>query len=401
VLLTVANDPTTGILLIDTCHKSVYVRRMSVTQPTVSGRALGTESRTLRVGIVGAGFMGRVHAEAARRAGATVVAATASRPDRADAAADAIGAERGYPGFTELLAAADVDVLHICTPNATHAPVAAAALAAGSHVVCEKPLATSVSEAAGLASAVADRVATVPFVYRFHPMVRELRARLAAGEAGVLTTVTGGYLQDWLSRPTDDDWRVDSGQGGASRAFGDIGSHWSDLFEFVTGDRIARLSARTAVVHGRAGQRMPRTEDLAAVLFTTAAGVVGTLVVSQVAAGRKNRLHLELSGTDASFAFDQEDPERLWVGRREGGQVLLRDPATLHPSAARYARVPAGHPQGYQDCFDAFVADTYAAVRGEAPDGLPTFADGLRTVRITDAVLTSAAAGGAWVEVVS
>jgi predicted dehydrogenase len=352
-----------------------------------------------RVGIVGAGFMGRVHAEAARRAGATVVAATASRPDRAQAAAEAVGAERGYPGVAELLGAAEVDVLHVCTPNAMHAPVAAAALAAGVHVVCEKPLATGVAEATALVAASADRVATVPFVYRFHPMVRELRVRLGAGEAGVVATVTGSYLQDWLSQPGDDDWRVDSGLGGASRAFGDIGSHWSDLFEFVTGDRIARLSARTAIVHDRGTQRVPPTEDLAAVLFETAAGTVGTLVVSQVAAGRKNRLHLELSGTEASFAFDQEDPERLWVGRREAGQVLLRDPGTLDPAAARYVRLPAGHAQGYQDCFDAFVADTYAAARGERPDGLPTFADGLRTVRITEAVLASAASGGDWVEI--
>ncbi|GAB3457245.1 Gfo/Idh/MocA family protein [Actinophytocola sediminis] len=372
---------------------------MSVTHLTAPGSGLGARSRTLRVGVVGAGFMGRVHAEAARRAGATVVAATASSPDRATAAAEAIGAERGYLGVTELLDAAEVDVLHVCTPNATHAPVATAALAAGAHVVCEKPLATGVPEAGALVAAAKDRVATVPFVYRFHPMIRELRARLAAGQAGALTSVTGSYLQDWLSRPTDDNWRVDAGLGGASRAFGDIGSHWSDLFEFVTGDRIDRLSARTTVVHGRQGQPRPPTEDLAAVLFTTTGGLVGTLLVSQVAAGRKNRLHLELSGTDASFAFDQEDPERLWVGHREGGQILLRDPATLHASAARYVRVPAGHAQGYQDCFDAFVADTYAAIRGQAPDGLPTFADGLRTARLTDAVLTSAAQDGAWVAV--
>ncbi|MFD0784468.1 Gfo/Idh/MocA family oxidoreductase, partial [Micromonospora azadirachtae] len=158
-------------------------------------------------------------------------------------------------------------------------------------------------------------------------------------------------------------------------------------------------SARTAVVHERApGNRAP-TEDLAAVHFTTTAGMVGTLVVSQVAAGRKNRLQLELSGTEASFGFDQEDPERLWIGRRDGGQTLLRDPATLHPSAARYVRLPAGHAQGYQDCFDAFVADTYRAVRGEVLDGLPTFTDGLRAVRITDAVLASAASDGAWTQV--
>ncbi|WP_204985250.1 Gfo/Idh/MocA family protein [Micromonospora globbae] len=373
---------------------------MSMADVTAAPSEPDSEQRTLRVAVVGAGFMGQVHAEAARRAGASVVAAVASRPEGAAAAARAVGAEEGYPDLTTLLGDAEIDVLHVCTPNASHVPTAAAALAAGVHVVCEKPLATNSADARTLVEAAGGRVATVPFVYRFHPMVRELRARLAAGEAGVLASVTGGYLQDWLSRPSDDDWRVDAALGGPSRAFADIGSHWCDLFEFVTGDRIARLSARTAVVHERIRGDGRATEDLAAVHFTTAAGMVGTLVVSQVAAGRKNRLHLELSGTDASFGFDQEDPERLWVGRREGGQTLLRDPATLHPSAARYVRLPAGHAQGYQDCFDAFVADTYRAMRGaDVPDGLPTFADGLRAVRITETVLASAATDGAWTEV--
>ncbi|SIM55218.1 Predicted dehydrogenase [Micromonospora cremea] len=361
---------------------------------------LESDQQTVRVAVVGAGFMGQVHAEAARRAGARVVAAVASRPDGAAAAARAVGADEGYPDLAALLGNAQIDVLHVCTPNASHASVVAAALSAGVHVVCEKPLATGSVEAAALVQAAGVRVATVPFVYRFHPVVRELRARLAAGDAGVVASVTGSYLQDWLSRPSDDDWRVDAALGGPSRAFADIGSHWCDLFEFVADDRIARLSARTAVVHERARSNGTPTEDLAAVHFTTAAGTVGTLVVSQVAAGRKNRLHLELSGTEASFGFDQEDPERLWVGRREGGQTVLRDPGTLHPSAARYVRLPAGHAQGYQDCFDAFVADTYRAVRGEdVPDGLPTFTDGLRAARITDTVLASAAADGAWTEV--
>ncbi|RKN50136.1 gfo/Idh/MocA family oxidoreductase [Micromonospora costi] len=373
---------------------------MSIADLATTSDGVESDQQTVRVAVVGAGFMGQVHAEAARRAGARVVAAMASRPDGAAAAARAVGADAGYPDLAALLGDAEIDVLHVCTPNASHAPVAAAALSAGVHVVCEKPLATASAEAAALVAAAGDHVASVPFVYRFHPMVRELRARLSAGEAGVLASVTGGYLQDWLSRPSDDDWRVDAALGGPSRAFADIGSHWCDLFEFVTGDRITRLSARTAVVHERARRNGTPTEDLAAVHFTTAAGIIGALVVSQVAAGRKNRLHLELSGTDASFGFDQEDPERLWVGRREGGETLLRDPGTLHPSAARYVRLPAGHAQGYQDCFDAFVADTYRAVRGEAvPDGLPTFADGLRAVRITDAVLASAAADGAWTAV--
>jgi predicted dehydrogenase len=373
---------------------------MSVTGLTAASDGFDSAQQTVRVAVMGAGFMGQVHAEAARRAGGSIVAAVASRPEGAAAAARAVGADQGYPDLATLLDHAELDVLHVCTPNASHAPAAAAALAAGVHVVCEKPLATGSAEAVALVRAAGERVTAVPFVYRFHPMVRELRARIAAGEAGVLASVTGGYLQDWLSRPSDDDWRVDAALGGPSRAFADIGSHWCDLFEFVTGDRIARLSARTAVVHERARSNGRPTEDVATMHFTTAAGMVGTLVVSQVAAGRKNRLHLELSGTEASFGFDQEDPERLWVGRRDGGQTLLRDPGTLHPSATRYVRLPAGHAQGYQDCFDAFVADTYQAVRGgEVPDGLPTFADGLRAVRITEAVLTSAASDGAWIEV--
>lgn len=372
---------------------------MTVTHLTLPAGDGVAEAKILRSAVVGAGFMGRVHAEAARRAGVRVVAALAGTPAGAAQAAEALGAERGYPTLEALLSDADVDVVHVCTPNVRHAEVAEAALAAGLHVICEKPLATSVGDATRLVDAAQGRVATVPFVYRFHPMVRELRSRLAGGEAGVVSTVIGGYLQDWLSRSTDDDWRVDSAIGGPSRAFADIGSHWCDLFEFVTGDRITRLSAQTAVVQDRPGTSNAATEDTAAVQFQTTSGILGTLVVSQVAAGRKNRLHLEISGTEASFGFDQEDPERLWVGRREGSQVLLRDPDTLSASAARYSLLPAGHAQGYQDCFDAFVADTYRAVRGEVRDGLPSFADGLRAVRITDAVLASAATGGAWIEV--
>ncbi|GAB2845874.1 Gfo/Idh/MocA family oxidoreductase [Lentzea nigeriaca] len=352
--------------------------------------------QTVRAGVVGAGFMGRVHAESVRRAGGRVVAMTAGSRGSAHSAA-AIGADRGYPDLDALLAEAEIDVLHVCAPNSAHTEIAGAALAAGVHVICEKPLATSEADAEDLVEAVRDRVAVVPFVYRFHPMVREMRARLAIGEAGIVSSISGSYLQDWLADPGDDDWRVDPALGGPSRAFADIGSHWCDLVEFTTGDRIARLSAQTVVVHERNGTP---TEDIATVHFSMRSGVVGTLVVSQVAAGRKNRLHLEVSGTQASFGFDQENPERLWVGRRSGNTELLRDPVTLSPQAARYARLPAGHAQGYQDCFDSFVADTYRAVRGEdLADGLPTFADGLRAVRITEAVLRSASSGGSWTEV--
>jgi predicted dehydrogenase len=360
------------------------------------------QHKPLKVGIVGGGFMGRVHGRSARVAGAQVVGAVGSSPERAVAAAEAVGAERGYAELDELLST-DVDLIHVCTPNNTHLPVALKVLEAGKHVICEKPLATSAKDAAGLLAAAQEAgvVATVPFVYRYHPMVRELRTRVAAGDAGRITSLHGSYLQDWLAGAEDQNWRVDDQAGGPSRAFADIGSHWCDLTEFATGDRIAAISAQTRTVRERRGGVAVRTEDLVAAQFRTVAGVVGTVVVSQVAAGRKNRLYLEVSGTESSFGFDQEDPERLWVGRRDGSRLLTRDPETLSPPAARVSRLPAGHAQGYQDAFDFFVADSYAAVRGDHPDGLPDFAAGARSARLVDAVLRSAAADAAWTTVES
>jgi predicted dehydrogenase len=355
--------------------------------------------RALRVGIAGAGFIGTVHARAARRAGATVAGVVASTPQRAHEAARHLGGgARAFADAQELIADERIDVIHLCTPNHLHAPLAAQALAAGKHVVCEKPLASGLDEALDLAAA-AERaprqLAAVPFVYRYYPTVREARHRIATGRTGALALIHGTYLQDWLLTAEDDNWRVDPALGGASRAFADIGSHWCDLAEFVSGHRIARLSARTLAAH----PHRP-TEDAATVQFETDAGALGSLVVSQVSAGRKNRLWLELDGAQAALAFDQEDPEVLWCGGRDQTTLVRRDPATLSPAAARLSLLPAGHPQGYQDCFDLFVADAYAAIADAAapPDGLPTFADGLRAARLTAAVLDSAREQ-AWVEV--
>ena len=369
----------------------------------------------LRVGVAGTGFIGEVHAHAARRAGARLVGVAASTPDRAQAAAARLGADRGFSSAEALAIDPGVDVVHICTPNRLHAPLVEAALAAGKHVVCEKPLATSAAAARRLvaSAAASGAVATVPFVYRFYPLVREARARVASGAIGRIRLVHGAYLQDWLATEDDDNWRVDPTEGGASRAFADIGSHWCDLVEFVTGDRIAAVSAEAATVlpervtragaHAFArsgdgsppggGRRAVTTEDISVVLFRTAAGVPGSVVVSQVSPGRKNSLCVEVAGSTATLSFDQEQPERLWVGRRAGSEVVVRDPATLDPAAAPYAVLPPGHPQGYQDGFDAFVGDTYRAIgAGDAAavDGLPTFTDGARAAEITDAVLRSA-----------
>jgi predicted dehydrogenase len=322
----------------------------------------------------------------------------ASTPERSAVAASHLGAERAFDTAADLAVAEGIDVVHVCAPNNLHLPVAEAALAAGKHVICEKPLALDVAGAASLVGAAREsgRVATVPFVYRYYPTVREARTRVRAGALGRLSLLTGGYLQDWLLDAADHNWRVEAEFGGASRAFADIGSHWCDLVEFVTGQRIAAVTARTVAVHPERA-----TEDIATLLFETEAGLLGSTVVSQVSAGRKNRLWFEVGGTDAAVGFEQECPDVLWVGRRSHTEGIPRDRATLGPEAARYVTVPGGHPQGYEDCFHAFVAETYATIGGQSPpDGLPTFTDGLRAARITDAVLESARTRE-WVSVAS
>jgi predicted dehydrogenase len=298
-----------------------------------------------------------------------------------------------------------VDVIHICTPNATHADLARKAIAAGKAVVCEKPLATSVEDALEL-MALADRagvVTGVPFVYRFYPAVREARDRILRGDAGRLWLLHGSYLQDWLAGAEATNWRVDSKLGGASRAFGDIGVHWCDLMEFTTGHRITRLVANTSLAYDQretGGQLSSvATEDGATLLFETDKGATGSLVVSQVSPGRKNRLWFSFDGTEASFSFNQERPDTLHVGTTESSSEIAVGPQTLTtPGGRRYSKLPPGHPQGYQDSFNSFVADVYAAVQGQTPEGLPTFRDGLRAAIITDAVVTSAAQRS-WVDV--
>lgn len=372
---------------------------MSATTPVTPVRTGAGERPAPGVAVVGGGFMAAAHSAAARSARARLVGVLASSPDSSRRAAERHGIERAYSSLEELLADAAVDVVHVCTPNTLHAEQALAVVRAGKHVVCEKPLATTPDDAARLveAAAAAGVTATVPFVYRFHPMVREARARVRAGDVGRLLTVSGSYLQDWLLESSDDNWRVDPALGGRSRAFADIGSHLVDLVEFVTGDRITRVAAtKSTVFPDRAQHAGVTTEDAVAVSLETTSGAIGSLLVSQVAPGRKNRLHVEIAGTAESLAFDQEQPETLWEGRRSGSRLVPRDADQLSADAARLCVLPAGHPQGYGDAFAAFVADTYAAVGGAEPDGLPRFSDGRRAVAVTEAVL-EAADTGAWV----
>lgn len=361
---------------------------------------MSSEATSRRSGFIGGGFMTEVHSKAVRAARGVAAGVASSSAQSAVRASERFGIAKAYETPEQLIADPDIDVVHVCTPNATHAKYALAAIAAGKHVICEKPLATSSADARQLVAAAAEAgvTATVPFVYRFHPMVREARARVAAGELGTLLSIDGSYLQDWLLLTGDDNWRVDAALGGPSRAFADIGSHLCDLVEFVTGDRITRLTSTTRTFFAdRASTKGIKTEDAVAVIVETAGGAIGTLLVSQVAPGRKNRLAIEIAGTSESIGFDQEQPETLWLGRREGSQLILRDGATLAPDAARLSVLPPGHSLGYQDAFTAFVEDSYAAMAGQVPEGLPRFEDGLRAALLTEAVLLSAAERR-WVE---
>ena len=359
-----------------------------------SGRA----RRPLRAGIIGTGFMGGVHARAVRSAGHLVSRVAGSNPATAAAAADRLGATAPAASVEELIDSAEVDVVHVCTPNATHAEFAEQALAAGKAVVCEKPLATSAAEAERLtiSAARAGAVAAVPFVYRFYPTVREVRSRVAAGEAGSLWLLHGSYLQDWLAAagsPTGGSTRRSAVPRGLRRHRGAL-------------VRPGRVRYRPTDHPGRGADRERPS---------------GTRRPDRRHRGRgggdlRDRPGRDRLGHGQPGDARAEEPALVLL-RRHRGQLLLRPrgprhpgwgpvgepgrargPDTLGPAAGAYATLPAGHPQGYADSFTAFVADVYAAVNGEPPDGLPTFADGHRAAVITEAVV-AAAKTDSWVEV--
>ena len=379
----------------------------------------------LRAAIVGVGFVGAQHLEAVRRLGGVDVAlVAASTPERAAELAARFAVPRSTGRWDEAVTDAEVDVIHVCVPNDLHHPVASAAIGAGKHVICEKPLARTVDEAQQLVRLAEDShlVAVLCHNYRFFPMAAELRARVLAGELGTLHNVRGSYLQDWLLDETATNWRVDAVRGGVSRTIADIGSHWIDLAEFVTGRRLEAVTAQVSTVHGRrpdysdrltfaSGTEAPAggrwldvaTEDQAAMLLRFQGGLQGSVVLSQVAAGYKNRLELAVDGSEGSALWRQERPDELLVSRRRGGtEVIPRNPGTLSNFASELARLPAGHNEGWADGLRNLFAVAYAHIRGAATPALemmlPTFDDGLRHLRFVDAALASAR-DGAWMDV--
>ena len=377
----------------------------------------------IRTAIFGTGFMGRVHLEAVRRVEFVEAAAVAGRNAEA---AQRLSAGFSIPTITtdyrKVLRDPAIDAVHICTPNAQHFPMAKDALQAGKHVICEKPLATSVEQAEELVSlAVQQGVRNcVCHNLRCYPMVQQMRAMREAGDLGEILVVQGTYSQDWLLYDTDWNWRVDAEAGGPSRCMADIGSHWFDMAEHVTGLRVTSLCADLQTFHPT--RKQPKhsvetfankllggddyietavdTEDFGAVIFRMGARTRGGVVASQVSAGRKNRLSIEIYGTRSSVAWDQERPDELWAGHRDvGNQIFVKDPSLLKPAARNYSDLPGGHSEGYDDTFKQVFRRFYSSIGspGSAAE-YPQFVDGLRQMIILNAALESNRTRG-WIDV--
>ncbi len=370
----------------------------------------------IRVGVIGGGFIGPAHIESLRRLGyVEVVALSASSQQSAERKAAELFVPRAYGDYRALIADPEVDVVDISAPNVYHYPAAKAALAAGKHVVCEKPLGMTSAESAELLALARSSglVHAVTFNARFYPLLQHARALIRRGELGDVYLVHGDYSQDWLLLDTDYNWRVEAAQGGTLRAVGDIGSHWLDLAQFLTGLPVRRVLADLATfipvrqkptrpIETFATADAPRepvtmeTEDAANILLRLGERARGNLLVSQVSAGRKNSLRIEVNGSRGSLAWDGERPNELWIGHRERpNEVLIKDPALLDEAARPYARYPGGHDEGFADTHTAINRAIYDYIcaggypSGREPD-FPTFADGHHENVIGDGILESA-----------
>jgi predicted dehydrogenase len=372
----------------------------------------------ITVAVIGAGFIGPVHVEGLRRIGVRVKGITAITADEANRAAGALGLERAYATVDELLGDKEVAAVHVASPNRLHHDHVMAALKAGKHVICEKPLAMTAAQTAALVAAARERpkqITAVNYNLRFYPLVQQARAMVQSDAIGPVFHVHGSYVQDWLLYPTDFNWRVLRGEGGDLRAVGDVGTHWLDMITFITGLHVEAVMADLKTVHEtrlkppsgsvetfsgkKGGQPVERepvaidTEDYGSILLRFTGGVRGALTVSQVTAGRKNCLRYEIAGASKALAWNSESPNALWVGERaEANRELLKDPSLLDPAAARFASYPGGHNEGFPDTFKQL----YRAFYGDVLNGRPandapyaSFEDGHREVLVCEAIALS------------
>ena len=373
--------------------------------------------------IIGTGFMGRVHAEQIRRLGFVDIAGVAS-VNAAEAAAfgQSMGIERTTGDYRELLADPSIQAVHVLTPNALHYPVSMDALNAGKAVLCEKPLAISAKEAANMLKLAEKKklVHAVNHNLRYYPLVQHIRQYIAAGELGDVLHVQGTYSQDWLLYDTDFNWRIETKDNGALRAVGDIGSHWMDMIQHLTGLPITALCADLATFHKTrkkpktaiqtfAGKKLKpsdyeevkiNTEDYGGLLLHLGDSARGAFTASQVAAGNKNRFAFEIYGTKSGVMWNQERPDELWIGNRnEPNRILIKDPSMLMGPAAGFADLPGGHSEGYDDAHKQLYKRFYRRVADpSAPIDYPTFEDGWRGMVLLEKVVESARKKG-WVKV--
>ena len=372
--------------------------------------------------VVGSGFIGTVHVEALRRLGVQVHGLLGSSADRAATRARELGVPHGYASLADLLDDDRVEVVHVASPNHLHHQQVREILSAGRHVVCEKPLALTSEESAGLVGLAADsgRVNAVNFNIRFYPLNQHAHEMVADGALGDLRLITGRYFQDWLLLDTDWNWRLEPQRGGALRAVGDIGSHWLDLIAFITGLRITEVMTDLATFiptrrqpagpvetfsTARATDTIEReigTEDTATVLVRFENGARGTVAISQLSPGRKNSLQYEIDGSSAAAFWDSEQPDQMWIGHRERpNEILIRNPALMGAAGAAASALPGGHVEGFADTFRALFRSIYADIGSGAPaarPAYPTFADGHDEMLVGDAVAASAR-DGCWTAV--
>ena len=372
--------------------------------------------------VIGTGFIGTVHVEALRRIGVDVRGVLGSSPERGAARASALGVRHAYPTLDDLLSDTRVQVVHVTSPNDLHHRQARAALEAGKHVVCEKPLAMTADESSDLVrlAAATGLVNATNFNIRYYPLNQHARKAVADGDLGEVRLVTGRYFQDWLLLDSDWNWRLQPDRGGALRAVGDIGSHWLDLMTFVTGQHVASVMADlttfietrqepTGPVEtfstDRSAETMTRdiaTEDTATILLRFDGGARGAVSISQISPGRKNSLVYEIDGSEGAWSWDSEQPDQAWIGHRERpNEILIRNPALMNAAGQAAAALPGGHVEGFFDTFCAHFRAVYADVAADRPSsspGYPTFAAGHDEMLVGEAIARSAS-DGRWADV--
>lgn len=372
--------------------------------------------------VIGTGFIGTVHLGALRRLGVHVTGVLGSDAARSAERAAALGVGKGYASLEELLGDPAVQVVHVTSPNHAHYPQVKQILAAGRHVICEKPLAMTAAQSAEMVelARASGKVAAVCYNIRFYPLNQQARGMVAEGALGEIRLVTGQYHQDWLAKETDWNWRLEVEAGGALRSVGDIGTHWVDLTSFITGQKAVEVLAElttfiperqkptgpveTFASAGAAGTVPQRieTDDAAQILIRYANGAKGMMSTSQVSHGRKNALTWDIAGAKGSAAWHSETPDHLWLGHRDGpNQILQRDPGAMNALGAAAASLPGGHVEGFADSFHAFFRAVYADIAaGGRSDGATwaSFEDGHYEMQFCDAVLESARSGR-WVRI--